>query len=149
MRIIGDFVQYIEEQINKDLSAEEIAKASHVFPSAFRRALRCSAASRYRNTSAAVGLRSREKGLVSTDEKEIDIALKHGYNSPDSFTKAFMPFYGMTPARAGKDGAMLKSLAPLKIRFSLEGDELMDFRIVSGELWMTSISAKSGFPSKK
>ncbi len=144
MRIIGDFVQYIEEHINEDLSAEEIAK-----PFCFQKgfAMLC-------GFTVSEYIRSRRlalagKDLVSTDEKEIDIALKYGYDSPDSFTKAFTRFYGMTPARAGKDGAMLKSFAPLKIRFSLEGDDLMDYRIVSRELWMTSISAKSGFPSKK
>ena len=39
MRIIGDFVQYIEEHITEDLSAEEIAKASHVSPFCFQKGL--------------------------------------------------------------------------------------------------------------
>jgi len=68
--------------------------------------------------------------IVSTDEKIIDIALKYGYTSPDSFTKAFTRFHGVTPTAVRKDGAMIKSLAPLKIKFSLEGGYIMDYKIV-------------------
>lgn len=68
--------------------------------------------------------------LVSTDEKIIDIALKYGYDSPDSFTKAFTRFHGVTPTAVRKDGAMIKAFASLKIKFSLEGGYIMDYKIV-------------------
>lgn len=68
--------------------------------------------------------------LVSTDEKIIDIAVKYGYNSPDSFTKAFTRFHGVTPTAVRKDGAMIKSFGTLKIKFSLEGGYIMDYKIV-------------------
>lgn len=68
--------------------------------------------------------------LVSTDEKIIDIALKYGYASPDSFTKAFTRFHGVTPTAVRKDGGMIKSFAPLKIKFLLEGGYIMDYKIV-------------------
>ena len=35
--------------------------------------------------------------LAATDAKVIDIALKYGYESPDSFSKAFQRFHGITP----------------------------------------------------
>jgi AraC-like DNA-binding protein len=53
--------------------------------------------------------------LAFTDAKVIDVALKYGYDSPDSFAKAFTRFHGMKPALVRKDGATLKSFAPLKI----------------------------------
>lgn len=68
--------------------------------------------------------------LISTDERIIDIAVKHGYTSPDSFTKAFTRFHGVTPTAVRKDGTMVKSFAPLKIKFSLEGGYIMDYKIV-------------------
>ncbi len=145
MRIIGDSVQYIEQHITEDLSAEEIAKASHVSPFYFQKgfAMLC-------GFTVSEYIRSRRlalagKDLVSTDEKVIDIALKYGYDSPDSFTKAFTRFHGMTPASARKDGAVLKSFAPLKIRFSLEGGYLMDYRIVSKDAFSVLGNAKT-FP---
>ena len=41
------------------------------------------------------------------------MALKYGYDSPDSFTKAFLRFHGATPTAIRKGKAMIKSFAPL------------------------------------
>jgi len=68
--------------------------------------------------------------LVSTDKKVIDIALKYGYDSPDSFTKAFTRFHGATPTAVRKDGAVIKSFARFKIIISLEGGDIMNYKIV-------------------
>lgn len=43
-----------------------------------------------------------------------NVAIKYGYDSPDSFTKAFTRFHGITPSMVRKDGTIIKSFAPLK-----------------------------------
>lgn len=68
--------------------------------------------------------------LVSTDKKIIDIALEYGYDSPDSFTKAFLRFHGATPTAIRKGEAMIKSFAPVKIKFVLTRGYTMDYKIV-------------------
>ncbi len=50
--------------------------------------------------------------LLSTEETIAAIAVKYGYNSPDSFTRAFRSRYGVTPSRAKR-----LSPAPRWIRF--------------------------------
>ena len=60
----------------------------------------------------------------------IDIALEYGYDSPDSFTKAFLRFHGATPTAIRKGEAMIKSFAPLKIKLILTGGYTMDYKIV-------------------
>lgn len=45
-------------------------------------------------------------------------------------TKAFTRFHGVIPTAVRKDGAMIKSFAPLKIKFLLEGGYIMDYKIV-------------------
>jgi AraC family transcriptional regulator len=67
------------------------------------------------------------------DMKVIDAAAKYGYDSPDSFTKAFSRFHGVSPSSAKKEGANLKSFAPLKIKFTLEGANLMEYKIETKE----------------
>lgn len=62
--------------------------------------------------------------------KVIDIALKYGYDSPDSFTRAFFRFHGVTPTAVRKDGSMIRSLAPLSIKLVLKGGYTMDYKIV-------------------
>jgi len=67
--------------------------------------------------------------IATSNEKIIDIALKYGYDSPDGFTKAFTRFHEITPMAVRKDSVLLKSFAPLKIKFSLEGGYILNYRI--------------------
>ena len=72
--------------------------------------------------------------LVSTDNRIIDIAMKYGYDSQDSFTKAFTRFHGSTPTAVRRYGAMMKSFASLKINISLKGGYTMDYKIIEKRL---------------
>lgn len=67
--------------------------------------------------------------LASSDIKVIDAALKYGYESPDSFAKAFQKFHGITPSSARSDGSNLKSFSRLVMKISLEGGNVMNYRI--------------------
>jgi len=67
--------------------------------------------------------------LSSQKIRVIDAALKYGYDSPDSFAKAFHKFHGITPSAAREPGAILHALPPLSIRISLEGGKIMKYRI--------------------
>lgn len=126
---IGEAIGYIEENITEEITIEEIAKKAYMSSFYFQRGF-----SMLCGFTVGEYIRQRRltlagSELVSTDEKIIDIALKYGYDSPDSFTKAFTRFHGATPAAVRRDGAMVKSFAPLKIKFSLEGGYIMDYRI--------------------
>lgn len=145
MAVIGNSIQYIEAHITEPLTIEAIARAVNVSPFYFQKgfALLCGfTVSEYlRNRRLALA----GNDLAATDEKVIDIALKYGYDSPDSFTRAFTRFHGVTPTAARRDGALLKSFAPLKIRFSLEGGYLMDYKIVSKDAF-TVLANAAVFP---
>ena len=145
MAVIGNSIQYIEAHITEPLTIETIARAVNVSPFYFQTgvALLCGfTVSEYiRNRRLALA----GNDLAATDEKVIDIALKYGYDSPDSFTKAFTRFHGVTPTAARRDGVLLKSFAPLKIRFSLEGGYLMDYKIVSKDAF-TVLANAAVFP---
>lgn len=130
---IGEAINYIEDNITEDLTMEEIAKRAFVSSFYFQKgfSILC-------GFSVGEYIRQRRltlagSELVSTDGKIIDIALKYGYDSPDSFTKAFTRFHGYTPTAVRKEGAMIKSFAPLKIKLSLGGGYIMDYKIVEKE----------------
>lgn len=129
MKVIGDAVQLIEARMTQDVSAEEIAKELNISPFYFQKgfAMLCGFTVSEYVRSRRLALAGND--LATSDAKVIDIALKYGYDSPDSFAKAFTRFHGVTPMAAKKDGVLLKSFAPLKIKFSLEGGYLMDYRI--------------------
>ncbi len=142
MTVIGDAVQYIEAHITEALTAEDIASAVCVSPFYFQRgfAMLC-------GTTVGEYIRCRRlalagNALAATDARVLDIALQYGYDSPDSFTKAFTRFHGVTPAAVRHGGALLKSFAPLKIKFSLEGGYLMDYKIENKEAFTVLANAK-------
>ena len=129
MKLIGDSIQYIENHLLDDISVEDIAKhigiSSFYYQKGFSMLCGFTVAEYIRNRRLALA----GNEIIGTDHAIIDIALKYGYDSPDSFTKAFTRFHGSTPSAVRKDNVMLKSFAPLKIKVHLEGGYLMDYRI--------------------
>ena len=130
---ISEAIEYIESNITEPLTIEAIAKCAFISPFYFQKgfAMLCGF-----TVSEYIRLRRLTLAgseLLATEDKIIDIAMKYGYDSPDSFTKAFTRFHGVTPTAVRKDGAMIKSYAPLKIKFSLEGGFIMDYKIVDKE----------------
>ena len=145
MSIIGNSIQYMEDHITENITVEDIAKgvgiSSFYFQKGFAMICGYSVSEYIRNRRMALA----GNDLLVTDEKIIDIALKYGYDSPDSFTKAFTRFHGVTPTSVRKDEVLLKSFAPLKIKISLEGGYLMDYKIVKKEAFTVVANAKT-FP---
>jgi AraC family transcriptional regulator len=133
VKVIVAALEYMEEHLADEISVKDIADEVNVsafyFQKGFSILCGCSVSEylRYRRLSEA----GRE--LLISDEKIIDIALKYGYESPDSFTKAFYRFHGCTPTDARNNGVSLKSFAPLKIKLMLEGGNVMEYRIEEKE----------------
>lgn len=143
MAIIGNSIQYIEEHITEDLTVDGIARSVGVstfyFQKGFSMLCGFSVSEYIRNRRLALA----GNDLLITDEKIIDIAMKYGYDSPDSFTKAFTRFHGVTPVSVRRDEVMLKTFAPLKLKISLEGGYLMDYKITKKEPFTVIADAKT------
>ena len=78
--------------------------------------------------------------LATTDIKVIDVAVKYGYESPDSFAKAFQKFHGITPSSARMNVSKLKSFSRLVLKISLEGSKLMNYRTTDPHCVITNIT---------
>ncbi|MDL4840164.1 AraC family transcriptional regulator [Aquibacillus rhizosphaerae] len=68
--------------------------------------------------------------LFSQEAKIIDVALKYGYETPESFSKAFQKFHGIRPSEVKKLGKRIKAFPPLSFQIIVKGDEGMDYKIV-------------------
>ncbi len=66
--------------------------------------------------------------LRHSDARVIDIALKYGYETPESFSRAFSRFHGLTPTEA-RNGGTVKSFSKLSVKLILTGGTEMDYRI--------------------
>lgn len=127
---ISEAISYIEEHITEELTIEDIAKQAMVSPFYFQKGFTMLCGFTVGEYLRRRRLTLAGSELVSTDRLVIDIALDYGYDSPDSFTKAFTRFHGASPSSVRKGQAMIKSFAALKIKLTLEGGYTMDYKIV-------------------
>ena len=141
---ISQAISYIEENLTEKLTVEEIARQALISPFYFQKGFSMLCGFTVGDYIRQRRLALAGSELVSTDAKIIDIAVKYGYDSPDSFTKAFTRFHGITPTAARRDGAMIKSFAPLKISLTLKGGFTMDYKIVEKDSF-TVIGASKKF----
>ena len=94
MESVGEAIQYAKDRITQDLSVEVIAKEVGICSIYFQKGF-----SMLCGFTLTEYIRNRRLALATSDEKVIDIALKYTQNSPNSFTKAFAGFHGITPTQ--------------------------------------------------
>lgn len=139
---ISKAIQYIEEHITEELTVDRISENINISSFYFQKGF-----SMLCGFTIVEYIRNRRLTLAGNDlatgeEKVMDIAMKYRYDSPDSFTRAFTRFHGVTPTAARKEQVMLKSFAPLKVKLSLEGGYIMDYRIEKKEAFTIIANAK-------
>ena len=121
-------IDYIENTLDNELDEKEIAHLSHYSYPLFSRIF-----------SILVGyplteyIRLRKLSRAAVDlrngnEKVIDIALKYGYESPDSFAAVFKKFHGASPSEV-RNGKGFKSFSPVKLSLTVNGGKTMEIRI--------------------
>ncbi len=138
-------IDYIEEHLTDDLDIEEIAAQSGLSAFYFQRIFNILC-----DYSLGEYIRNRRLTLAGnelsgTDEKVIDIALKYGYDTPESFSRAFSRFHGITPSQAKKNSSPLKSFSRLSVEIHLKGGNIMDYKIVKKDAFkvLEKISTQS------
>ncbi len=127
---LADAIAYIEENLTEDIDINEVAEKAYVSSFYFQKIFNvlCGFTVGEYIRNRRLTLAAQE--LCSTDSKVIDVALKYGYDSPDSFARAFTRFHGVNPSVAKEKGSKLKSFAPLKIKLTLEGGTMLEYKIV-------------------
>lgn len=124
-------IDYIEAHLTEELDYERIARESFSSAYHFQRvfSILCGYTLGEYIRNRRLTLAGAE--LASGRIKVIDAALKYGYDSPDSFARAFARFHGVNPSQA--HGAKLRSFSRLSIKISLEGGNIMDYKIVKSD----------------
>ncbi|MBQ8434881.1 MAG: AraC family transcriptional regulator [Oscillospiraceae bacterium] len=127
---IQNAIQYIEDNLTEEIDIESIAAKAYVSPFYFQKIFNILC-----GFTVGEYIRNRRLTLAAeelsvSDLKVIDVAIKYGYESPDSFTRAFTKFHGISPSAAKEKGAEIKSFAPLRIKLTLEGGMIMEYKIV-------------------
>lgn len=127
---IQNAIEYIEENLTEELNIQDIADKAYVSAFHFQRIFNvlCGFTVGEYIRNRRLSLAAEE--LSGSDAKVIDLAVKYGYDSPDSFTRAFTKFHGISPSAAKQKGAKLKSFARFRIKLILEGGTMLEYKIV-------------------
>lgn len=133
MKHLNLAMRYIESNLDGEIDFDKVAQLACCSEYHFRRIfsfLSGMSLSEYirrrRLSQAALELRYHHS-------KVIDVAIKYGYDSPDAFTKAFQALHGVTPTEAKVDGVLLKAIPPMTFQLIIQGENVMDYRIVQKE----------------
>lgn len=123
-------IDFIEKNLTEELDIEDIAAKAALSPFYYQRIFGALCGVTVGEYIRARRMTLAAQELNGKDVKVIDVAVKYSYDSPDSFSKAFQKFHGITPSQAKEPGAPLRSFAPLHIKITMEGGTMMDYRIV-------------------
>lgn len=129
IRQLNQVFNYIEVNLDGEISYEEISKIVNCSIYNFQRMF-----SYIAGKSLSEYIRNRRLTLaafdiLNTDVKLIDIALKYGYESQDSFTRAFKIFHGVLPSKVRSEAVQLKSCPKLSFQITIRGENHMNYQI--------------------
>jgi AraC family transcriptional regulator len=123
-------MEYIEEHLTEDIDYSEISKIAYCSEYHFKRMF---------SFLSGVGLseyiRRRRLTLAALDLKDkrlriIDVAVKYGYDSADSFSRAFHSMHGILPSEVRNLNIQLKAYPRMTFQLSIKGGCEMNYRIV-------------------
>ncbi|PFM61809.1 AraC family transcriptional regulator [Bacillus cereus] len=126
-------MQYIEDNLTNEIDFKKIARIAFCSEYHFKRMFSFLA-----GISLSEYIRCRRLTLAAfelkdSDVKVIDVAIKYGYNSPDSFSRAFQNLHGITPSEARSTSRSLKAYSPMTFQLSIKGGNEMNYRIEEKE----------------
>ena len=130
---MNDALNYIEENLDNEIDFKEVARIAFCSEYHFQRMF-----SFLTGISLSEYIRRRRLTIAAfelnnNNIRVIDIAIKYGYSSPDSFTRAFQNLHGITPSEARLNGQSLKAHPRMTFQLSIKGGNEMNYKIVEKE----------------
>lgn len=149
-RAIRDAVDFMEQHMTEEITMADVAAHVNVSPFYFHKGftILCGYSMTEYMRNRRLALAGEE--LLTSDVTVMELAMRYGYDSPDSFTKAFTRFHGHAPSTVRRDRTMLKAFAPLRLSISLKGGYAMDYRITKKEAFTVLAASKEfGYENAK
>lgn len=133
LKRMNDALNYIEENLDNEIDLKEVARLALCSEYHFQRMF-----SFLSGITLSEYIRRRRLTLAAFELNNssiriIDLAVKYGYSSPDSFTRAFQCLHGVTPSEARYNGQSLKAYPRMTFQLSIKGGNEMNYRIEEKE----------------
>lgn len=123
-------IEYIENHLEDEIDYEKIAQIFGYSVYHVQRLFAMVAGVPFSEYIRNRKLSKAATELQGSECKVIDVALKYGYSSPNSFNRAFKVFHGVTPSDVKKEGIAIKAYPPLCFELTVKGAHTMEYRIV-------------------
>ncbi|AOP32932.1 hypothetical protein A0128_03045 [Leptospira tipperaryensis] len=121
--VVRSSLDFIEKNLASNLTLEKVSESVFVSHWYFQRLFRFVTGYSVKEYIRQRRLSEAGKEILFSKKNILDIALDHGYESPESFLRAFRKLYQITPSEARKSGRPLSFLPkfeltprPLEIR---------------------------------
>ncbi|HEX7713277.1 MAG TPA: AraC family transcriptional regulator [Bacillota bacterium] len=123
-------LDYLEQNIEAPLDIQEVSRVACASPFHFQRMFHI-----LTGVTVAEYVRKRKltlaaQELAASNIRVLDVSLKYGYDSPESFAKAFRKVHGLNPSEARGRGMGLKAYPRISFHISVKGAEEMDYKII-------------------
>lgn len=134
-------IDYIEENISDEIDYVKVSQIACCSAYNFQRMF-----SFITNVTLSEYIRRRRLTIAAYELqnskiKIIDLAIKYGYDSHESFSRSFQKLHGIPPSIARKKGIVLKAYSRISFQITIKGDVEMRYRIEEGQA--TKVFGKS------
>lgn len=126
---MNNAVNFIESNLLEKIDSKMIAKEADTTAFHFQRMFHMLSGFTLGEYIRRRRLTLAAQEIASSDINIIDVALKYGYESHSSFTKAFTKLHGFAPVIARESGVKIKAYPPISFHLSIKGDSNMDYKI--------------------
>ncbi|SFG93681.1 AraC family transcriptional regulator [Desulfotomaculum arcticum] len=115
IEIVNDAIQYIESNLHRRLSLEELASRYFISPMYFYRIFRAVTNQTVKSYVLARKLSAAALALKNTNLNVADIAFRYGFNSHEQFTRDFLKKFHVTPSHCRKENISVSLMAEMDI----------------------------------
>jgi AraC family transcriptional regulator len=133
LKRLNEAIGYIEQNLTSDIDFKEVARIAYCSEYHFQRMFSYLAGVSLSEYIRRRRLSSAAFELINSNMRILDIAIKYGYSSPDSFTRAFQSLHGISPSEARRKCQSLKAFPRMTFQLSIQGGNEMNYRIVEKE----------------
>lgn len=133
LKTLNGALEYVEEHLDEEIDTQYIAKMVHSSYHHFVRTFHIVC-----GVTLSEYIRKRRLTLAANDltgnnQRVIDIAYKYQYSTPESFSKAFKEFHGVSPRDARNYKGVLKAFSRLSFKLQIEGVNEMNYKMIHKE----------------
>ena len=126
---LNQLADFVDEHLSESLDVAGLARQLGTTEYHLRRMFSAIA-----GMSLSDYVRRRRMTLAAADvvnkQPLMDVAVRFGYGSTESFGRAFLAVHGATPAQVRQNGGPLSTQQKLRFRITIEGTTTMDTRIL-------------------